>query len=152
MPSLPGMGPMAGMPMSGIPPPPPARSGFSYSNSSSNTRPTDGHELTVPPANEATSRNEDFIPLTDEQCMMATPWLRGMDLKTKEWGQFFVDELCHIEWNEDAFDNLVLPAEDKALTWDFVEAKSMSNNKYDDFIADKGNFVPIFGINNCSYG
>jgi hypothetical protein len=61
-----------------------------------------------------------------------------MDLKTKEWGMFFVDELHDIVWNEKAFDNLVLPEEDKALTWDFVEAKRLSNSTYDDFIADKG--------------
>jgi hypothetical protein len=70
-----------------------------------------------------------------------TPWLRGMDLKTKDWGLFFVDELKDIVWNEKAFDNLVLPKEDKAFTWDFVEAKSLSNNKYDDFIADKGTHI-----------
>jgi len=79
--------------------------------------------------------------------MIATPWLKGMDLKTKEWGLFFIDELQDIVWNEKAFDNLVLPEEDKALTWDFVEAKGLSNSKYDDFIADKGRgtIILMFG-------
>jgi hypothetical protein len=98
----------------------------------------DEHVLVGTTSEEGKSRKEDLASLTDEQCMIATPWLRGMDLKTKEWGMFFVDELHDIVWNEKAFDNLVLPEEDKALTWDFVEAKRLSNSTYDDFIADKG--------------
>jgi hypothetical protein len=101
------------------------------------------HELAGTAPEEAKSRKEDLAALTDEQCMIATPWLRGMDMKTKEWGMFFVDELHDIVWNEKAFDNLVLPEEDKTLTWDFVEAKRLSNNTYDDFIADKGTVYPL---------
>jgi hypothetical protein len=103
------------------------------------------HELTSSTPEQAKSRNEDLAPLTDEQCMIATPWLRGMDMKTKEWGMFFIDELHDIVWNEKAFENLVLPEEDKALTWDFVEAKTLSNTAYDDFIADKG-MHPVLSI------
>jgi hypothetical protein len=106
------------------------------------------HELSITPSSEDTTRSEDLTPLTDEQCIITTPWLKGMDLKTKEWGQFFVDELYDIVWNENAFANLVLPDEDKALTWDFVEAKSLANNKYDDFIADKGNYYDLDHISN----
>lgn len=102
----------------------------------------DSYELTSSVPEDAKSRKEDLGPLTDEQCMIATPWLRGMDLKTKEWGMFFIDELHDIVWNEKAFDNLVLPEEDKALTWDFVDAKRLSTNAYDDFIADKGAHRP----------
>jgi hypothetical protein len=31
-------------------------------------------------------RTEHLEDMTDEQCLMATPWLRGLDLKTKDWG------------------------------------------------------------------
>lgn len=34
------------------------------------------------------SRSEDLTPLTDDECLLATPWLRGLDLKTKEWGNY----------------------------------------------------------------
>jgi len=107
----------------------------------------DEHVLVGITSEEGKSRKEDLASLTDEQCMIATPWLRGMDLKTKEWGMFFVDEMHDIVWNEKAFDNLVLPEEDKALTWDFVEAKRLSNSTYDDFIADKGRgtIILMFG-------
>jgi len=105
------------------------------------------HELTSSAPEQAKSRKEDLTPLTDEQCMIATPWLRGMDMKTKEWGMFFVDELHDIVWNDQVFDNLVLPEEDKTLAWDFVEAKRLSNSAYDDFITDKGRgtIVLMFG-------
>ena len=33
------------------------------------------------------SRHEDFRALSDEHCLLATPWLIGFDLKTKEWGK-----------------------------------------------------------------
>jgi len=33
------------------------------------------------------SRREDFRTLADEHCLLATPWLIGFDLKTKEWGK-----------------------------------------------------------------
>lgn len=32
-------------------------------------------------------RDEDFLPLTDEQCLLANPLVPGMDLKTKEWSE-----------------------------------------------------------------
>lgn len=36
--------------------------------------------------NQAASRNECLESLTDDQCLLATPWLKGFDLKTKDWG------------------------------------------------------------------
>jgi hypothetical protein len=47
----------------------------------------EGPELTAAAMSENVSRGEDLTPLTDEHCLLATPWLKGMDLKTKEWGK-----------------------------------------------------------------
>ena len=41
---------------------------------------------TVKSLNKALTRWEILDPMTDEQCLLATPWVRGLDLKTKEWG------------------------------------------------------------------
>lgn len=30
-------------------------------------------------------REEDFTPMTDEQCLLANPFVKGMDVKSKEW-------------------------------------------------------------------
>ena len=46
-----------------------------------------GPDMTVPKSlNKAIARCEVLDSLTDDQCLLATPWLRGLDLKTKEWG------------------------------------------------------------------
>lgn len=101
-------------------------------------------ELTaVKPSGGSLKRTENIQPLTDEQCLLASPWLKGLDLKTKDWAQFNVDELDEIVWNEAAFDHLVLPGNEKELAWAFVENKALSNNQFDDFVPDKGRGIII---------
>ncbi len=47
----------------------------------------DGPDMTATNSlTKATARCEVLDRLTDDQCLLATPWLRGLDLKTKEWG------------------------------------------------------------------
>lgn len=101
-------------------------------------------ELTaVKPSGGSLKRTETLQTLTDEQCLLASPWLKGLDLKTKDWAQFNVDELDDIVWNEAAFDHLVLPGNEKQLAWAFVENKALSNNQFDDFVPDKGRGIII---------
>lgn len=33
-------------------------------------------------------RVEDLTELSEEQCLLTTPWLIGFDLKRKQWGRF----------------------------------------------------------------
>lgn len=33
-------------------------------------------------------REEDFTPMTDEQCLLANPFVKGMDVKSKEWSEY----------------------------------------------------------------
>lgn len=54
-----------------------------------------------------------------------------------------IDSLSDVEWNYDAFDNLVVPDDEKQLAWDFVESKTTSNEAFDDFIPDKGRGIII---------
>ncbi|KAF4472976.1 Fidgetin 1 [Fusarium albosuccineum] len=94
-------------------------------------------EMTIKPRETSLGRSEELDALTDDQCLVATPWVKGLDLKTKEWAQFCVDDLSPITWNDAAFENLVLPGTEKQLAWEFVENKSLANS-FDDFIQDKG--------------
>lgn len=48
----------------------------------------DGASMTAVTSKDKNSRTEDLGPLSDYECMLATPWLRGLDLKTKEWGEY----------------------------------------------------------------
>jgi hypothetical protein len=92
-------------------------------------------------------RTEDLCPLTEEQAMMATPWLKGFDLKSKDWCELKVGDLKEMTWNDKAFEKLVLPGGEKDLAWEFVENKSISTAEFDDFIPDKGRglIILMFG-------
>ncbi|KAM0810538.1 putative AAA+ ATPase domain-containing protein [Seiridium cardinale] len=92
-------------------------------------------------------RNEDLRRLTDEHCLLATPWLKGFDMKSKDWCELRVDDLKQMLWNDEAFDKLVLPGGEKDLAWAFVENKSLSKAGFDDFIPDKGRglIILMFG-------
>jgi len=116
----------------------------SRSTTSSDNSEDSPSELTaVKPSGGSLKRTETIQPLTDEQCLLASPWLKGLDLKTKDWAQFNVDELDDIVWNDAAFDHLVLPGNEKELAWAFVENKALSNNQFDDFVPDKGRGIII---------
>ncbi|KAK4041355.1 P-loop containing nucleoside triphosphate hydrolase protein [Parachaetomium inaequale] len=88
-------------------------------------------------------RVEDLTELSDEHCLLTTPWLKGFDLKAKAWARFHIDKLSEIEWNDKAFDNLVLPGGEKELAWEFVASKTTSKDVFDDFVPDKGRGIII---------
>ncbi|CAI7645434.1 unnamed protein product [Penicillium glandicola] len=79
--------------------------------------------------------------LDDAQRLITTPLLYGYSLNDKEWGQFHVDGLRDIEWNEQAFESLVLPREQQGLKEVILAvAKAQSNkvDEFDDFVRGKG--------------
>ncbi|KAL2161770.1 hypothetical protein VTH06DRAFT_7554 [Thermothelomyces fergusii] len=90
---------------------------------------------------------EDLGELSDEDCLLTNPLLYGFDLKAKEWAKFLIDNLSEIEWNEKAFDNLVLPGGEKELAWEFVKSKAASAKAFDDFVPEKGRglIILMFG-------
>jgi hypothetical protein len=47
----------------------------------------EGPELKAATISETVSRYEDLRALTDEHCLLSTPWVKGLDLKTKKWGK-----------------------------------------------------------------
>ena len=63
---------------------------------------------------------------------------------------FTVDKITDIQWQTDAFDNLVLPKEQKDLIKALVETHHGSDNsqdRFDDFIVGKGRglVINLFG-------
>ncbi|KAK3904186.1 P-loop containing nucleoside triphosphate hydrolase protein [Staphylotrichum tortipilum] len=99
--------------------------------------------MSVTRQSKSNSRVEDLPELSDVECLLATPWLVGYDLKQKEWGRFLIDNLSDIEWSDKAFDNLVLPGGEKELAWEFVESKAKSEEVIDDFVPEKGRGIII---------
>ena len=77
-------------------------------------------------------------PLTDEQLIMTYPMVRGYSLKNKRWMEFFIDEVTEVEFNEQAFDSLVLPKDQKELILAFAQSQVLYKDAFDDIISGKG--------------
>ncbi|KAJ5272266.1 hypothetical protein N7524_005535 [Penicillium chrysogenum] len=79
--------------------------------------------------------------LDDAQCLLATPMLHGYSLNDKEWGTFHVDHLRDIEWDDKAFESLVLPREQEGLKEVILavaKAQSKKVDAFDDVLRGKG--------------
>ncbi|KAJ9656691.1 hypothetical protein H2198_004810 [Neophaeococcomyces mojaviensis] len=97
-----------------------------------------------------TNGDEDLLlvdrePLTDEQCMMATPMMRGFSFTEKLFLDFFVDLLTPIEWNTSCFEQLVLPTSQKELVQALVAEHTQRHSgtgstkgAFDDIVKNKG--------------
>ncbi|KAF4810157.1 hypothetical protein CGCSCA5_v010820 [Colletotrichum siamense] len=81
--------------------------------------------------------NDADKELTANQRELASPMVRGFDLTSKKWGLFFIDSVTEVEWNEGAFDQLVLPHDYKTIVRAFVEAQISSASGFDDIIRGK---------------
>ncbi|KAF8491026.1 P-loop containing nucleoside triphosphate hydrolase protein [Gautieria morchelliformis] len=84
--------------------------------------------------------------LTDEELLIASPILYAFSLSDKLWLELNVTKVEEIEWNEEAFSNLVLPSDRKTLLKSLVEAHN-AGMVFDDFIQGKGRglVVNLFG-------
>ncbi|RDB27282.1 ATPase family AAA domain-containing protein 3B [Hypsizygus marmoreus] len=87
--------------------------------------------------------NED---ISDEELMLASTVVYGYSLSDKTWLEFDVEQVNEVEWNEDAFANLVLPSPRKDLLRSLVEAHHRDLG-FDDFIKGKGHglVINLFG-------
>jgi len=85
--------------------------------------------------------------LTPEELLIASPVLMGFSLSDKLWLELNVEKVLPIEWNEEAFTNLVLPTDRKMLLQSLVEAHNAELSGFDDFIKGKGRglVVNLFG-------
>lgn len=81
------------------------------------------------------------LRLTPYHAMLARTRTRGYSLKRKEWLEFFIEQVGEIKWNDDAFDKLVLPDDQKELIMAFSEAQLKAAGDgadFDDVISGKG--------------
>jgi hypothetical protein len=79
--------------------------------------------------------------LSSDQHLIAVPLLRGYGLKDKKWFEFYIDAVKEIVWDEQAFDSLVLPPEQKnlkQLILAFTRSQAKHRDKFDDVIRGKG--------------
>ncbi|KAE9402944.1 P-loop containing nucleoside triphosphate hydrolase protein [Gymnopus androsaceus JB14] len=84
--------------------------------------------------------------LTEEELLLTPTTVYGFSLSDKLWLEFDVERIKEVDWNKDAFENLVLPEDKKQLLQCLVEAHH-SKIGFDDFIKGKGQglVINLFG-------
>ncbi|KAF7323754.1 AAA domain-containing protein [Mycena kentingensis (nom. inval.)] len=84
--------------------------------------------------------------LTEEELLLTPTVVYGFSLSDKTWLEFDVTKVQPVEWNRDAFKNLVLPTDRKVLLQSLVEAHHEEAG-FDDFVKGKGAglVVNLFG-------
>ncbi|KAJ4290061.1 hypothetical protein N0V88_006565 [Collariella sp. IMI 366227] len=80
---------------------------------------------------------DDKFVLPPYYQMLARSRTRGYSLKFKKWLDFYVEQISEVVWNTNAFDRLVLPADQKDLILSFSESQLAGSN-FDDVIQGKG--------------
>ncbi|KAK6860718.1 hypothetical protein PG995_004354 [Apiospora arundinis] len=77
--------------------------------------------------------------LSLEEVMTCIPYLPGISLETRSWGNFHVPDITEVAYNDVAFEALVLDEQKKRLISSLVGHDSTNNsNVYDDLIQGKG--------------
>ncbi|KAL5356784.1 hypothetical protein BJX96DRAFT_187457 [Aspergillus floccosus] len=76
---------------------------------------------------------------TEEELLIASPVVLGFAFSEKLWLEFSISGISEIEWNEDAFDSLVLPENQKSIVKALVESHTFcAAQNIDDVIQGKG--------------
>lgn len=87
------------------------------------------------PDQDETSERE----FTAEELLTASPVVLGFAFSEKLWLEFTVSGINDIDWNEGAFDSLVLPENQKSIVKALVESHTFSASRnIDDVIQGKG--------------
>lgn len=106
----------------------------------------DFRKLALVATNGVNGKNEDKaapVKLSSYHQMLCRPRLRGYSLKLKMWLHFYISNLTDIEWNDKAFESLVLPDDIKELVLAFCESQVLNRDTFDDVIVGKGRGVII---------
>ncbi|KAI0538963.1 P-loop containing nucleoside triphosphate hydrolase protein [Xylaria digitata] len=91
-------------------------------------------------------RKEDLSPLTDFECMISCPRVKGFHLSTNEWCEFDVESLGDIVWDDTLYDDLVLVGNKKNFMSALVNRLRSGRLSFDDFNSKTGE-NPWAGIN-----
>ena len=101
----------------------------------------DGHEVLPEnfdklPENVDPNQKREF---TEEELLIASPVVLGFAFSEKLWLEFSLAGVRDIEWNEGAFESLVLPANQKSIVKALVESHKFHAAKtIDDVVQGKG--------------
>ncbi|KAF2135332.1 uncharacterized protein K452DRAFT_323117 [Aplosporella prunicola CBS 121167] len=81
--------------------------------------------------------DEEF---SERHFLLCSAKVKGYSLETKTWGQFAVDDVFDIQWNENAFTDLVLPDDKKRFMLSMVRTQIHHDKGrgFDDIVEGKG--------------
>ncbi|PHH88416.1 hypothetical protein CDD83_7544 [Cordyceps sp. RAO-2017] len=81
--------------------------------------------------------------LTEEQLLVTSPMVRGYALQNKRWMEFYVDGVGEVQFDGQAFQSLVMPADKKELILAFAQSQAQHKEAFDDVIAGKGRGIVL---------
>ncbi|KAL9050549.1 MAG: hypothetical protein Q9162_006576 [Coniocarpon cinnabarinum] len=98
-----------------------------------------GRELRVENMEQLPEGSETKHEFTEEELLIASPVVLGFAFSEKLWLEFSLNGVHDIEWNEGAFDSLVLPDNQKTIVKALVESHKFHAAKtIDDVVQGKG--------------
>ncbi|KAI5863276.1 P-loop containing nucleoside triphosphate hydrolase protein [Durotheca rogersii] len=81
--------------------------------------------------------------LTDDLLHLCSAKVLGYCLRIKKWAVFYIDHIREIQWQDRAFDDLVLDGSYKRLITAFIESHVENKERFDDMIEGKGQGITI---------
>ncbi|KAI0752423.1 P-loop containing nucleoside triphosphate hydrolase protein [Daedaleopsis nitida] len=99
-------------------------------------------------ARQANAHSEDIRELTEDELLLTPPIVYGFSFADKHWLEFIVEHVEQFQWNDDAFEQLVIPPKHKHVLKTLVESHSAGmSKKFDDFVTGKGHglVINLFG-------
>lgn len=99
-----------------------------------------GNEIKKEDIDKIEEEGQDAEPeFTEEELLIASPVVLGFAFSEKLWLEFSISGISEIEWNEGAFDSLVLPDNQKSIVKALVESHTFhAAQNIDDVIQGKG--------------
>ncbi|KAI0816845.1 P-loop containing nucleoside triphosphate hydrolase protein [Trametes gibbosa] len=95
-----------------------------------------------------TGADPDARDLTEEELLLTPPIVYGFSFSDKQWLEFIVERVERFEWNDEAFEQLVIPPAHKTVLKTLVESHNAGNSaRFDDFVSGKGHglVINLFG-------
>ena len=98
------------------------------------------------------SKSTDITTLTEDQLILCSPEIQCFDLLNKVWTSVGVNQVGDVAWNENAFDDLIWPTEEKDLLLAIAESHSQSGASTINHILDRkspGTTIMLNGPSGC---
>jgi ATPase family associated with various cellular activities (AAA) len=77
---------------------------------------------------EDIEKNKEIMLGRPDDLMFISPFAQGYSLRSKLWLRFYIDDCRPIDWNDEAYDHLVYPEEQKDLVLTFVHNHKKSRD------------------------